>query len=118
VGPDDVADLLARSAIFCLPSHFEGFPLAVLEAMASEAAVVATGVGDVPRILDGGRAGVLVPVGDGRRLSEALGSLARSPEERGALAAAGRARVASRWDEDRMVRRLLELYRRVAGDGA
>jgi len=118
VGPDDVADLLARSAIFCLPSHYEGFPLAVLEAMASEAAVVATGVGDVPRILDGGRAGVLVPVGDGRRLSEALGSLARSPEERGALAAAGRARVASRWDEDRMVRRLLELYRRVAGDGA
>lgn len=117
IPPEGVAELLARSAIFCLPSHFEGFPLAVLEAMASEAAVVATAVGDVPRILDGGRAGVLVPVGDRARLTEALGSLVRSPQERSALGAAGRARV-TRWGEDRMVRRILELYRRVAGDGA
>src|SRR5205807_6159902 len=44
VQADRLPELLARASVFCLPSHWEGFPLSVLEAMASEAAVVATAV--------------------------------------------------------------------------
>lgn len=46
---------------FVFPSHFEGFPVALLEAIASGLPCIATNVGGVADILDGGRAGLIVP---------------------------------------------------------
>lgn len=111
----EVRALLARSSIFCLPSHWEGFPLTVLEAMAARTAVVATRVGAIPRMLDEGRAGVLVEPGDPDGLARAIAGLLASRDERERLAGAARDRAEREYDQARVVREIHDLYRRVAG---
>lgn len=111
---DRTSALLGRAAIFCLPSHFEGFPLSVLEAMASAAAVVATEVGDLPDILNHGKAGLLVPAMDPGSLSRALDGLLRDADGRRRLGEAGRRRVEDHYSQGRLVQRLFDLYRSVA----
>jgi glycosyltransferase involved in cell wall biosynthesis len=105
-----VVDLLAKSSIFCLPSYWEGFPLSLLEAMAAETAIVATAVGDVPVMLDGGKAGILIRPGDVDGLTSAIARLARDPDERVRLGKAGRRRVESHYSYDRMIRSLWDVY--------
>ena len=90
---------LARSDVFVLPSHNEGFGLALLESMAAGLACVGSDVGGVPDLLGGG-AGVLVPPGDPAALAEALSALAGDPARRRALGARARARAqAFGWQE-------------------
>jgi glycosyltransferase involved in cell wall biosynthesis len=115
VTPERLRVLLAAASVFCLPSHWEGFPLAILEAMASRAAVVATSVGDIPHILDHGRAGALVSPHDPAGLAEVLGTLARDPEERRRLGKLGRERVERKFRLEIVVRELAELYLGLTG---
>lgn len=74
-------------------------PLKVLEYLAAGIPVVASDTGQVPTLLDHGRAGVLVAAGDVAALADGLLMLARDPERRRRLAAAGRAKalVGHRW---------------------
>ncbi len=111
-----VREVLARTSVFCLPSHSEGFPLALLEAMAAGAAVVASSVGDVPRILDGGRAGLLIEPHDRDALAGVIDMLARSSEERARLGRAARERVEREFSQDRTLGELWHLYVRVAAE--
>lgn len=57
---DDVAPYLAAANVYCLPSHWEGLPTALLEAMASGLPVVATPVGGVPELVSHGQNGLLL----------------------------------------------------------
>jgi glycosyltransferase involved in cell wall biosynthesis len=68
---DDVPDLLAAADLFVLASRWEGNPLVVMEAMAAGRPLVATAVGCVPELVPP-EAGVLVPPGDRRALSQAI----------------------------------------------
>ena len=70
-GPADVARWLAACDLFCLPSHSEGCPNVVLEALASGRPVVATRVGGIPEIVDE-RCGILTPARDVDGLEAAL----------------------------------------------
>jgi glycosyltransferase involved in cell wall biosynthesis len=115
VGPDRVVELLQRAAIFCLPSHREGFPFALLEAMASGTPVVATSVGSVPVILDEGRAGILVEPHDPQGLSEAIGKLLANPDRREELGRRARERVEAEFGHRAVMRALLDVYVEVAG---
>lgn len=107
---DEVKERLARASIFCLPSHWEGFPLSLLEGMAAGAAIVASDVGDVPEMLDDGKAGVVVPVKDVTALHDALARLATEDAERERLGAAARARVKSAYRQSALVDALADLY--------
>jgi glycosyltransferase involved in cell wall biosynthesis len=59
-----------------LPSDWENFPHAAVEALAAGTPVIATAVGGVPEIVDSGVNGILVPAGDANAFAAAMASLA------------------------------------------
>lgn len=77
--------------IFCFASHhYEGCPLAVLEAMQFGLPVVASDRGGTPYLVTEGESGFLTPVGDAVAISDRLEKLARDPDLRERMGAAGR----------------------------
>jgi phenylacetate-CoA ligase len=106
------ADALRRAAIFCLPSHAEGLPLALLEAMAAGKPVVASAVGAIPEAL-APDAGELVPPGNVDALAAALARLLDDPPAAAAMGARARAVVAARYDSALVGARLAALYRQL-----
>lgn len=77
---------MKRAKLFALTSRWEGMPVALIEALALGTPVVATDCPSGPReVLEGGRFGSLVPVGDHRALSQAMAQLLNSPPPREAL---------------------------------
>src|SRR5436190_12326004 len=67
-----VTQLYSHCAVFCCPSVYEPFGLINLEAMACEAAVVASGVGGILEVVEDGKTGVLVEPGQPEALAAAL----------------------------------------------
>jgi glycosyltransferase involved in cell wall biosynthesis len=72
-------DVLRGGDVFAHPSHAEGVPKAVIEAMAAGLPVVAAAAGAVREILDDGRRGRVVPAGDPDALAAAMGELLDDP---------------------------------------
>jgi glycosyltransferase involved in cell wall biosynthesis len=109
----DVPALLALVDLVAHPSLEEGFPNAVLEAMAAGKPVVATAVGGTPEAVVHGETGLLVPARDSGALAEAMTRVLACPAEARALGEAGRRRVAERFGLAAMVRRHEALYERL-----
>ncbi len=114
-GPAAHADVLAamdHGDIFLLPSHGEGFPNSLVEAMAAGMACIATPVGAVPEMAQGG--GVLtVPVGDAGSLADAIERLCFSASRRQELGRLARAAVAQRYTAASALPALGDAYRRL-----
>lgn len=103
----------AASALV-LPSEWEAFGLVLLEAMAADRPVVATSVGGVPEVLEGGRSGLLVTYGEEAELAGAIRTVLTDEDRRAALVAEGHRRVRElTWA--RCVDRHRALYRTIAG---
>lgn len=79
--------------VFCLPSRFEGLPMALLEAMAFALPVVATPVGGIADVVVDGETGLLVAPGNVAELADAVATLARDSALRTRMGEAGRERV-------------------------
>ncbi|HET9481828.1 MAG TPA: glycosyltransferase family 4 protein, partial [Candidatus Polarisedimenticolia bacterium] len=90
---DGVLAVLRRAAVFVLPSRTEAAPVALMEAMSCGLACVASDVGGVGAMLDGGRCGVLVPAGDPQAMAGAIAGLLADPARRRTLGAAARDRA-------------------------
>ncbi len=105
----DIASLLAGADIFCLPSHFEGLPMSIIEAMLTGLPVVATNIrGPREQVLHG-VTGLLVPPMQAAHLADALGQLVHDPELRAAMGRAGRERALEHFDETKIVSRTVAL---------
>lgn len=90
------ASALRSVDVCCAPNLAgESFGVVLTEAMAARTPVVASDLDAFRRVLDDGRAGLLVPPGDAGALATALDGLLADRSRRAALAAAGRARVAA-----------------------
>lgn len=90
----NVRCLMGSFRTYALSSYTEGSPIVILEAMAERLPIVATHVGAIPQILDGGGCGRLVPPGDAEAISDALGALLHDDHQAGRLAEAANARFA------------------------
>lgn len=106
-------DLLERADVFVLPSHAEGHPYVVLEAMSASLPVVATSCGAIPETVLDGETGVLVPPHQPRTLADALRSLAADPARRLRMGAAGRRRFEQHYSFDRWAAGLQAIVRGV-----
>ncbi|MBB5692059.1 glycosyltransferase family 4 protein [Muricoccus pecuniae] len=105
----DTERVLAASDIFCLPSHFEGLPMSVIEAMLTGLPVVATDIrGPREQVVVEGT-GLLVPPATVAPLAEALNRLAGDAALRARMGAAGRERALALYDERAVVERTLDL---------
>jgi glycosyltransferase involved in cell wall biosynthesis len=111
LSPDQMASELSRATIFALPSHNEGVPMALLEAMSRSLPVLTTPVGGIPEVIENDRNGLMVPPGDVDAIEAALERLLQSSAERVRLGAAARATIAERFSLASTIDRLAALYR-------
>jgi len=108
----DVKPLMESADLLVLPSHYEGCPYVILEAMSLGLAIVATSVGAVPFMLehDGHAAGILVPPRDTGELERAIDRLLTDPGLRAELGERARRAVEHRFTIDAVRSRYLELW--------
>jgi glycosyltransferase involved in cell wall biosynthesis/aminoglycoside phosphotransferase (APT) family kinase protein len=111
----EVRRLLAERPIFVLSSvvlpdgWMEGIPVALMEAMASGAAVVTSRISGVPELVEHGVSGLLVEPGDSAALARSIRELAAAPDVARRLGMAGRAKVDAEFRLDDTVSALLGL---------
>ena len=111
----DMPEVLRALDIVVSTNAAEPFGLSVLEAQASEVAVIASRGGGIPDFVIDDETGVLVEPLDVRDLADAIDRLAADPAARRRLGAAGRRQAVERFDLDRQVARRAAVYRRAAG---
>jgi glycosyltransferase involved in cell wall biosynthesis len=111
----DLDQIYAATDLFLLTSRNEGTPVALIEAMAAGVSAVSTDVGGVRDVIPGDRLGVLIPWGDGDRLTEAVFELANAPARRAEMGDNARAFVRERFDRQRLIRDITSLYWRLLG---
>jgi glycosyltransferase involved in cell wall biosynthesis len=127
LGIDDRVDFAGERAdgptlhlafdVAVVSSRSEGLPLSALESLAAGTPLVATRVGALPELLEGG-VGLLVEPGDGPALAGAVAAVLDDPALARRLAVAGRRRVAERYAFDRTVERVEATYRAVTASSS
>jgi len=115
VGPDQLAGAYQSGQVVLLTSISEGFPFAVLEAMASGRPVIATDVGGVREAV--GDAGVLVAPRSPVALAESCVAMLQDRDRRASLGAAGRVRVLTRFTLEGSMDGYRQAYADLVGGG-
>lgn len=105
----DVARLLQAADIFALPSHFEGLPMCIIEAMLSGLPVVTSDIRGCREQVVDGQTGILVPPMQVAPLGAALARLAADAPLRQRMGMAGLARAREKFTESAVVGRTLDL---------
>jgi len=103
----DVAAWLRRADLLIHPARWEGFGLALLEAMLASLPIVATNVSSIPEIVADGETGLLVPSDDPASLATAVSKVLDDPADYGER---GRARAQTEFSVARMTDRTLAVY--------
>ncbi|HEX4277460.1 MAG TPA: glycosyltransferase family 4 protein [Bryobacteraceae bacterium] len=107
----DVPDLLRKSAIFALPTHWEGFPISILEAMRAGLPIVASDVGGVREAVVDGENGFLIGQTDTAALRRAIETLLDNSELRRRMAHRSRLLFEQRFTAQHMLEKTFGLYR-------
>ena len=121
----DVVALLSAATVFACPSVYEPLGIVNLEAMACEAAVVATATGGIPEVVDHGATGLLVPIeqvtdGTGTPVdparyvadfAAALNELVADPERAAEMGRAGRQRAINAFGWPAIAEKTTAIYR-------
>ncbi len=106
----DVADILFSSDIFCLPSLWEGFPIALLEAMAMRKAVIATEVDGSVEIIQNKKNGILVKPQNIQMLTDAIKELISNNSLKTKLAIAAQQTILNDFDVKNMTKKIEDVY--------
>lgn len=106
----EVKPWLSAIDIFFMTSEFEGLPVALLEAMSMECAVVSTGAGGISEVIRNNEDGFTVPVNEWREIIKPLSRLIENPGEIKIWGAKARARVQKSFSLAQMVEETENLY--------
>jgi len=109
----DVAPLIARSDLLLMPSRYESFCLAALEAMACGVPVIASNVGGLPEVVVNGKTGILFPSGDHSSAVELSVNLLSDQKKYKAMKEAAGIR-ALKFDQKRIVSLYEDYYKSVS----
>lgn len=105
-------NILKKCSVFVLPSHFEGMPMSILEAMSYGEIVVATNVGAIPSVIENGKNGMLVSVDNVEELSDAI-KTALLHDNRKQISENARKTVSNRYNIANGVERLVDIYQSI-----
>jgi glycosyltransferase involved in cell wall biosynthesis len=108
-----IGDLYRSAAVFVLPSHAEGMPNAIVEAMAHGLPIVASSVGSIPEVVEHGVGGYLLPPGDAQGLVTALAKVLKDPRRSHEMGEHNRRLVRARFTNRHTVERLRAVYSRL-----
>ncbi len=106
----DMPEVLSAFDVFVLSSHDEGMSNAILEAMAMQKPVVATGVGGTGEVVRHGHSGLLVPPKDPEALASAISEVLAQPVRAAEMGRLGRRIVEDGFSAHAMVRQIEQLY--------
>jgi glycosyltransferase involved in cell wall biosynthesis len=111
--------MLQQATLVCLPSHGgEGVPKALIEAAASERAIVATDVPGCRDIVRHGINGLLVATKNPAALADAIATLLNNASLRAEMGRRGRKIAVNEFSEEKVIQQTLALYRKLLGGGA
>jgi glycosyltransferase involved in cell wall biosynthesis len=115
VDRDRLVELYQRATVHVIPSHYEGLPTVLLEAMACGRPVVATAVSGSLDVIEDGSNGVLVPARSPDRLATAVSELLDDPDRRDRLGHAARETVLAEYTWEAIADEYERLYREAIG---
>src|ERR1700692_129003 len=108
---EEVQRWYRRLTIYAFTSRNEGLGLTLIEAVAAEAALVASRAGAAELVVEDGVTGVLTPPGDVDALVSALEPLMRAPAAAADMGERGRARVVEKFSLEAEANRIADVYR-------
>lgn len=114
----NVQPFYALADVMVLPSHSEGSPYVLLEAMVAKIPIVSTAVGGVPEMVEDQVSGLLVPVRDPNAMAAAIGRVLTDPELARKLTTNASTLVSTRYSPETYVRSLVAIYDEVISTSA
>jgi glycosyltransferase involved in cell wall biosynthesis len=109
----DIPPLLSKADLYVQSSRWEGLPLSVIEAMASQLPIIVTDGDGLPDTITHGRTGIVVPRQNPPALAKAIVDLLNDPHQGQTLASSAREEAQQRFSAERMVRQYADLYRTI-----
>jgi len=106
----DKISAFTEADIFILPSHHEGMPISLIEAMAAGLPIIATNVGGIPDMVLDGNTGYLVDSKHPVKLANALGSLIKNPRQANQLGLTGRKRAEQEFNMEHVAEQVFNFY--------
>jgi glycogen synthase len=114
ISEEDLIAYYYNCDIFVAPSRYESFGLVFLEAMACSKPAVGTRIGGIPEVIEDGKTGILVPLGDSIALKNVLVDLLTNDKKRVQLGANARLRVERDFTDIAMANKTLRVFEEVA----
>ncbi len=113
LSPEEAQQKLSDADIFVLPSHNEGLPMAILEAMAKGIPVITTPVGAIPDLVIQDQTGIMVPAGDAVSLASALASLVNNSGKRLQMGQKARQKIISEFTVLHCTQNVIGIYKQI-----
>jgi glycosyltransferase involved in cell wall biosynthesis len=113
---DDMAKIMTKASVVCLPSSYgEGIPRVLIEAAACGRAIIATDAPGCRDIVREGQNGFLVPLHNSEALAQAIETLVKNPELRASFGARGREIAVREFSEETIIAQMMAIYQRLLG---